>query len=171
MEVKRAESQAAILLSLLPPVRPSHAALPALVCFLSCSVLSVPLSASLFCPSVPPSLRPGSCSLCNLRPVGPRPPPPFTTCRTPTRSFAAVAEHARKELRVDFHDEVEKHFWAIINTRRRHGNSGGEALPRQKRANGGVTATAGRTTGSPPRRVLNTLTLSCVSSLRLQTRA
>lgn len=92
--------------------------------------------------------------------------PPPTTCCTRTHSFAAVAERPRRALRISFHDEVEKHFWAIVNMMCRHSNSCGEALPRQKRTNEGGSATTGRVTDSLSDGAINTLTSACVPSLQ-----
>lgn len=148
LEVKRAESRAAISPS--SSSRPSH---PALLCF--CPSVLLPLL----------SLRPSLLALfptaicARAAPVHLPPLPPAALQRARLPPSPSIA---RKERRVNFHDEVEKHFWAISNALCRHGNSGGEALPRQKRANGGVTATTGRVSGSPPRGALTPPTLSCV---------
>lgn len=127
--------------------RPSRAALPALISF--CSSVLVPLL------SVRPSVLAlfPSAICARAAPVHLPPLPPAALQRAHLPPSPSIA---RKERRVNFHDEVEKHFGAISNALCRHGNSGGEALPRQKRANGGVTATTGRVTDSPPRGVLTT---------------
>lgn len=94
--------------------------------------------------------------------------PPPTTCCIQTRSFAAVAERPQRTLRINFHNEVEKHFWAIVNMMCRHGNSCGETLPRQKRTNEGGSATTGRVTDSPSDGAIKPVTSACVPSLHLQ---
>lgn len=94
--------------------------------------------------------------------------PPPTTCCTPTCSFASVAECPRRALCINFRNEVEKHFWAIINATCRHGNSCRETLPWEKQANEGGSATTGRVTDSPSDGAINLLTSACVSLLHLQ---